>query len=312
MICHEQIYFKVVNPASNEPVLPVEALLYFGDIVKIGRFDCPANHPCFATTQPLHNNLFVLTHQPLWWRRGEGEFRFAERGAALLHRQGRQVERRDACPAGDVTNWFAIRQDVFEETLERNQLQHQHVTERTVSWLTIPRLRLREAKLLKELKRASLPRLEIEETVLCMFDRVCRGLSSHPPSRPASSQTRIRRQRLVDRTRLLLDSMEHDVVELKNNPSLSEIANQVGSSVFHLCRVFRAECGMSLHAYRQRQKLGRAIKLMQSSRQDLTELALNLGFSSHSHFTRVFRRHLGEVPSRFNLAWNQSQSDFLT
>ena len=78
------------------------------------------------------------------------------------------------------------------------------------------------------------------------------------------------------------------------------IAGAVGSSVHHLCRVFRAECGLTLHEYRQRQRLGRALELMGRARRDLTELALELGYSSHSHFTRVFRRYVGVPPSALN------------
>ena len=59
---------------------------------------------------------------------------------------------------------------------------------------------------------------------------------------------------------------------------------------------------MTLHAYRQRQRLGRAIDLMMSSRQDLTTLAQDLGYSSHSHFSRIFRQHLGVPPSTLNTA----------
>jgi AraC-like DNA-binding protein len=57
-----------------------------------------------------------------------------------------------------------------------------------------------------------------------------------------------------------------------------------------------------MHSYRQRQRLGRAIELMQSSRQDLTHLAHELGYSSHSHFSREFRQHTGQSPSHCNRA----------
>ena len=280
--------------------MPVERLLFQGDIVKIGRFDCPSNHACFARTSPLNNNLFVVTHEALWWRRDEGDFRFAGPGTALLHRQGRQVERREVVIRGDLSDWYAIRQDLFEETLQRYRLDEQDVTERTRSWVTSPAFRFQESQLVSRLQNNDVTALEIEETSLMLFEQVCQGLSSHQPEHSSSNTTTIRRQRLVDRTRFLLDSLDYETDADDQSLGLNDIAQMVGASAYHLCRVFRAECGMSLHAYRLGQKLGRALKMMRSGRQDLTVLAQDLGFSSHSHFTRVFRQHMGDVPSRFN------------
>ena len=70
----------------DERLLPVERLLYRGRIVKVGQFDCPADHACFPRTAPLQNDLLVFVRRPLWWRRGAGRYRFVEPGAALLHR----------------------------------------------------------------------------------------------------------------------------------------------------------------------------------------------------------------------------------
>ena len=289
-----------MNSAADS-LLPVEQLLFNSSVVKIGRFNCPADHPCFEHTAPMHNNLFVMTHKPLWWRRSEGGYRFAEPGAALLHREGGEIERRSVCQDGDFTDWFGIRQDLFEEVLERNQLDKQHVTERPVAILTSLNFRLREALLIRRLQSGAPAKSEIEETTLLLFDDVCASMAKKRSRTARNSQTRLRRRRLAERARALLDGLQQEAHTTYINPGLEEIAGKLGSSVYHLCRVFREECGLTLHAYRQRQRLGRAIDLMTSSKQDLTTLALNLGYSSHSHFTRVFRQHLGVSPSMINL-----------
>jgi len=276
-------------------------MLFYGEIVKIGRFDCPAEHDCFARTAPLNNDLFVFTRKPLWWRRGDGAYRFAEPGAALLHRAGREVERRDVGLGGDFTDWFGIRSDVFEETLARHGLHDPDVTEKTVALVTDPGFRLRETQLVASLQQRKPSQFAVDEAALALFDTVCAGLSvDQHQHRPTGITTRARRRRLVDRTRALLDDLDRNHGNIERNPGLTEIARDVGTSVYHLCRVFRAECGMTLHAYRQRQRLGRAIDLMMTRRQDLTTLAQDLGYSSHSHFSRVFRQHLGVTPSMLN------------
>jgi AraC family transcriptional regulator len=80
--------------------------------------------------------------------------------------------------------------------------------------------------------------------------------------------------------------------------SLSELARRLHSSAFHLARVFRAETGFSIHGFRQSLRLRAALERLSEHRNDLTALALELGFSSHSHFTERFRNEFGVAPSR--------------
>jgi AraC-like DNA-binding protein len=81
------------------------------------------------------------------------------------------------------------------------------------------------------------------------------------------------------------------------NHSLSDIARRVGVSPFYLCRSFRAATGSTLHAYRTDLRLREALNRLGDHGRDLTGLALDLGFSSHSHFTAAFRRAFGATPS---------------
>lgn len=80
--------------------------------------------------------------------------------------------------------------------------------------------------------------------------------------------------------------------------SLHELARRLHSSAFHLARVFRAETGFSVHGFRQALRLRRALERVSDHRGDLTALALELGFSSHSHFTERFRNEFGVPPSQ--------------
>jgi AraC-like DNA-binding protein len=51
-----------------------------------------------------------------------------------------------------------------------------------------------------------------------------------------------------------------------------------------------------------RLRLRAALDLLPEYRRDITRLALDLGYSSHSHFTYAFRREFGFPPS----AWRRS------
>lgn len=79
--------------------------------------------------------------------------------------------------------------------------------------------------------------------------------------------------------------------------TLDSIAQAVDSSPYHLCRVFKTIWGETLHGYQQGLRLREALARLHDSTLDLTRLALDLGYSNHSHFTARFRRAFGVAPS---------------
>ncbi|MBI4719074.1 MAG: helix-turn-helix transcriptional regulator [Planctomycetes bacterium] len=81
--------------------------------------------------------------------------------------------------------------------------------------------------------------------------------------------------------------------------TLPEIARQVHVSPFHLARVFRREAGVSLHRYVTQLRLRAAMERLADGNGDLSQLALSLGFCSHSHFTDSFQRAFHVSPAEF-------------
>jgi AraC family transcriptional regulator len=63
-------------------------------------------------------------------------------------------------------------------------------------------------------------------------------------------------------------------------------------------QVFQQVEGMPLYRYQPRLRLARALDLL-AQYDDLTSLSLDLGFSSHSHFSAAFREAYGRSPSEF-------------
>jgi AraC-like DNA-binding protein len=79
--------------------------------------------------------------------------------------------------------------------------------------------------------------------------------------------------------------------------TLEEVARAVHASPFHLARIFQQRTGVPVHRYLTRLRLRAALERLAEDANDLTALALELGFSSHSHFTDAFRREFGRTPS---------------
>jgi len=80
--------------------------------------------------------------------------------------------------------------------------------------------------------------------------------------------------------------------------SLAQVAAQVGASTAYLTHAFRECEGMSIAKYQRRLRLSRALAELPRAH-DLTALALELGFSSHAHFSAAFRATYGETPSAY-------------
>jgi AraC family transcriptional regulator len=127
--------------------------------------------------------------------------------------------------------------------------------------------------------------LELEEACLSLLATTpdLRVIDTRPATRPRGAD-------LIDETKAVL------LRRFGEPLSLDEIATAVGVSPFHLARLFRRHTGFSLHGYRTRIRLLHALDRIEEARGALTDLALDLGFSSHSHFTDAFRKAFGVPP----------------
>lgn len=84
-------------------------------------------------------------------------------------------------------------------------------------------------------------------------------------------------------------------------PTLEEIGRQVGCSPFHLSRTFSAATGMTIPQYLRQLRMDRAAELLKSGKFNVTEAALEVGYSSLSHFSHAFHETFGCCPGLYPL-----------
>ena len=133
--------------------------------------------------------------------------------------------------------------------------------------------------------------LEVDEAALLLAGEVlrrARPLAAR--ARTVRAVTREAHRRAVERVRLLAAE------RFSEKLSLEFIAREVASSPYHLCRLFREHAGMPIHRYVNRLRLLAVIEGLGHG-SDLSGLAHEAGFASHSHFSAAFRRELGLTPS---------------
>jgi AraC-like DNA-binding protein len=135
-------------------------------------------------------------------------------------------------------------------------------------------------------KGSLLSPLEIEERVVELTREF--GASRPPLQQRGASKT--------------IDRVKEVLLELDCEPlSLSGVAGQLGVSPVYLTQAFKKAEGVPLYRYQSRLRMARALAELPFT-QSITDLALELGYSSHSHFASSFRTTFGITPSAYREA----------
>jgi transcriptional regulator GlxA family with amidase domain len=114
------------------------------------------------------------------------------------------------------------------------------------------------------------------------------------------------------------DAMDRDYAQELDVPALARIALV---SEAHFIRTFRRTFGETPHRYLQRRRVERAMYLLRASDRSITDVCMEVGFTSLGTFSRTFRDIVGEppstyrargplapVPSCFGMSWRRPSS----
>jgi AraC-like DNA-binding protein len=280
---------------ADSPRHHIDVAVFASPLMRVGRWRCPADHPHFVDSGPASDALFVFPRESVWIRHAGREPFVADANTVTYYNKGECYTRRKLSVRGDQCDWFAVAPEAIAETLVAHDPSAADRPDRPFRFThgpSDPDSYLRQRLVFHHVSRERDPdRLFVEEAVLSILGDVTRLAYVHQGGRPAF---RARSHRDGD----LVEAARHTIAQrFTENLSLSEIARAVDSSVFHLARVFKARTGFSLHAYRNQLRLRAALERLVEPHVDLIDIALDLGFSSHSHFTETFRRTFGKTPS---------------
>ena len=101
-----------------------------------------------------------------------------------------------------------------------------------------------------------------------------------------------------ERVKKVIAILKHNLAE---PPPLEEIGRQVGCSQFHLSRLFTQEMGKTISAHLRDLRMERAAELLRAGEMNVTEAAMEVGYSSLSHFTVAFRETFACCPGLYPL-----------
>ena len=81
--------------------------------------------------------------------------------------------------------------------------------------------------------------------------------------------------------------------------TIEDVAREVAMSPFHFIRQFHAVFGETPHQARIRSRLDRARLLLADGERSVTDICMEVGFSSHGSFSTLFARRVGVSPSEY-------------
>ena len=271
------------------PERPLDFIAHRGDGTLIGAFRCPRNDPRFKDSGPIQNDIFVFPRTSVRIRHAAGPSFLADQTVATVYNRGQLYDRAIVSEDGDRSDWFAVSRDVAHEAVIANDLEPSPLGPFSFAFAPISyRTYLAQRRLFREAQRGETPAV-VDEAIYALLDDVVRAA--------AQGQRRIepRMDRMgsviAEEVRQLLSS------RLDEDWSLARLQRHFGVSAFRLCRVFRRATGSSIHAYLVSVRLRASLERLETPKADLAALAMDLGFSSHSHFTLAFHRSFGLPPS---------------
>jgi two-component system response regulator YesN len=103
-----------------------------------------------------------------------------------------------------------------------------------------------------------------------------------------------------DNSRSVIYKVKHYIAQnLEQELTNEKIAAQVYLNPVYLNRIFKKETGLTMSDYIQKERIEKARKLLEKTEMPVGVVAMHVGYSNFSHFSRMFRRQTGLSPQNY-------------
>ena len=271
-------------------------ILYSWPLISLGAFDCWPDDERWRTENMVdEGHIIAFPGTAVEIRQDGHEPIVADANRVVLYNRHQTYRRRLVTRIGDHCTYLVVAPALLEELMASGVATIPDPERRPFGHpvLAITRRQHLEHRLiLQRHGTEGAESLELQERLVRLVGRaLSRTAEPRMARRLKRPATEREHRRLVEDVRALL------AVDLAQPMSLDQVARQIGVSVFHVSRLFRERVGMSLHAYRDELRIRAALPAVLAGEQPITDVALEHGYASPSHFADRFRARYGMAPS---------------
>jgi len=273
----------------------MERLIYIGTYLRIGQFSRTPAHPKFHGPLITGGGPIVVFPRTSVIITLAGKNPVVADPNRVMFYNGCQVYSRDnLSERGDRCEWYRFDEELVADAVRPYDAwvdDHPSMPFRYSHGPCDTRIYLRQRLMVKNLLENPYPNpLFIEESALQILKTVVESCYRH-------HRIYKNNEKYTCELDIVKAIQKFLAVRFNQTLTLKKIASHLNYSAYHLCRVFRKHTGMSIHQYLKQLRLRISLEYVIQPGTDLTNLALDMGFSSHSHFTEAFRRTFGAPPS---------------
>jgi AraC-like DNA-binding protein len=290
----------IASPAPNP--LPALPFTFAAGDVFTSEFRLPPGHPGWSRASQTTSAavLIAFPRVPVAIRHETRSEVIADSLSAVLYSPGQAYSRRLVVREGDDCTIVAVTREVAAEAARA--FDPAATDPLSFRFPFVAAAVSRRALLAVQSTRAAIAgpvaaeEDEIRERLLWVVGEVvASGYRDLAAKAPARATTKAEHR---DIARAVCEHIGRDMTDQTN---LDDLAAHVNVSPFHLARLFRAQTGTSIHAYRTELRVRAALTPIADG-QRLADVAQQMGFASHAHLTDRFTRAFGVTPVEWRAA----------
>lgn len=267
---------------------PTSWVLFQGRGYRVGAIRVPPHHLRWKRMNDIPGwPVLIFARTPVRLEPVHGAGGVVDPGCAIFLGANELHRRECLTEQGDRSDWFSFSDDFLARMVPDLDPEDLRAADQPLRFAVDAAECALQRRAFRDALHASPPdELLLEEAVCTLIGALHRGRADRVPD---SRQTPHRR--LAEDVQAVLGRRYTESIRLE------ELARTFRVTAPHLCRVFRAATGRTIHGFRERLRLAAALERLEEGESNLTELALDLGYSSHAHFATNFRRAFGVAPS---------------
>lgn len=290
----------------------VNRVLYQGEVGGIGEFRCPAGSRWWEQENRIGDRATIaFARDPVGISRPGGPAMVATANEAMLYNAGQAYRRKRMSEKGDRCEFLVFKPKLIAEIVSAHDPRAGEDEQCPLKWgsaWVTPGIYMSQRGLYHHVRAAEkeglcVDRMLVDECLVTIADTLV-GAAARGQVTPARRESTSRDHRVW-----VEGAKDYLARHFRESLSLSDVGEAVGLSVFHLCRLFKAHCGVSVHSYLRSMRARASLELLAEGSMAVGTIAADLGFCNQSHFTRAFRHEFGARPTQVRRALRGGMAD---